>query len=317
MESVALTFGKRKITYEELHESIDKYAKMLYAKGVRKGDVVGISVLNSPEAVYLVYALDKLGAITVGYNPFDNKEKTRKDIELTKPKMIITADFSYGNYKNLDKSLEIAPMIYSPITGIEDKKIKFGYKMLQIAKGNFTLRKEDRLEDFIQGDFSGIVLPASNYQINTLSDILFTGGSTGVHKGVDLASNGINSLVEGEKYMVEDGYLDGKTYLGNIPLGHMAFGRLIMHIALTNKMIYALTLKAMPNDFYDELVRTQAHAAAGGPPHWTSLIEKKDGIYVPRSDLKPGTLVNLDLATSGGEAKKKSTEDAINLEYRH
>ena len=92
----------------------------------------------------------------------------------------------------------------------------------------------------------------------------------------------------------------------------MAFGRSILHAALTNNMTFALSLKAMPKDFYDELVRTQAHGASGGPPHWTSLIEMKDGVYVPRSDLKPNSLNNLQVAFSGGEAKKEATEGAIN-----
>ena len=92
----------------------------------------------------------------------------------------------------------------------------------------------------------------------------------------------------------------------------MAFGRSILHSALTNNMAFALTLKAMPKDFYDELVRTQANGASGGPPHWTSLIEKNNGVYVPRSSLRPNTLTNLEVTFSGGEAKKEATEAAIN-----
>ena len=88
----ALSFGDRKITYEEMHDSIEKYSKMLYKKGIRAGDVIAICCLNTPESVYLLYALDRIGAITVGINPFDNKEKIKKDIELTKPKIIITTE---------------------------------------------------------------------------------------------------------------------------------------------------------------------------------------------------------------------------------
>ena len=36
MDNTALTFKNKKITYEELVESIDKYAKVLYSKGIRK-----------------------------------------------------------------------------------------------------------------------------------------------------------------------------------------------------------------------------------------------------------------------------------------
>ena len=77
MDNIALTFEDKKITYEELFESINKYAKVLYSKGVRKGDLIGVCTLNTPESVYLLYALNLLGAVVIGYSPFDNKEKIK------------------------------------------------------------------------------------------------------------------------------------------------------------------------------------------------------------------------------------------------
>ena len=312
MNNIALTFEDKKITYEEMFESINKYAKLLYAKGVRKGDLIGICTFNTPEAVYLIYALNLLGAVVVGYSSFDNKEKIKVDVEMTKPKMVITTDYSYGNFKNLEKSLNISTILYSPLEYSNNKKIKFGYRLMQIKNGNFTLQKDKKLKHLLKMNYDSVILPEKEYVNGELSDIMFTGGSTGVHKGVDLNDVGLNTEIEGMKQLYDENYFDGKVYLGQIPFGHMAFGRSILHSALTNNMTYALTLRAMPNDFYDELVRTKANGASGGPPHWTSLIEMKNGVYVPRSDLKPNSLSNLEVTFSGGEAKKETTEKAIN-----
>lgn len=312
MNNIALTFEDRKITYEELFESIDKYAKLLYKKGVRQGDLIGICALNTPESVYLLYALNKLGAVVIGYNPFDNKERVENDVKLTMPKMVITTDFSYKNFRDLEKNLNFSSILYSPLESSKNWKIKLGYNLMQLKNGNFTLNKESRLVYLLKMNYDEIVLPDVEYIDGSLSDIMFTGGSTGVHKGVELNDVGLNDSLEGMKTLCDEGYYDNKTYLGQIPFGHMAFGRSILHIALTNRMTFALTLKAMPNDFYDELVRTKANVASGGPPHWTSLIEMRDGVYVPRSDLKPNSLENLQVTFSGGEAKKETTEKAIN-----
>ena len=312
MNNIALTFEDRKITYEELFESIDKYAKILYKKGIRKGDLIGICALNTPESVYLLYALNKLGAIVIGYSPFDNKERIKKDVELTTPKMVITTDYSYGSFKHLEKTLHFSSILYSPLESSNNWKIKLGYALMQLKNGNFTLKKENRLGHLLKMNYDEIILPNVEYIDGALSDILFTGGSTGIHKGVELNDVGLNDSLEGMKDLCDEGYYDNKTYLGQIPFGHMAFGRSILHIALTNRMTLALTLKAMPNDFYDELVRTKANVASGGPPHWTSLIEMENGLYVPRHDLKPNSLENLQVTFSGGEAKKKATEKAIN-----
>ena len=310
MDLTALSFGDRRITYEEMHDRIEKYVRLLYSKGVRQGDVIGICAYNTPESVYLLYALDIIGAIVVGYSPFDNKEKTKLDIEMTKPKMVISVDMCYKNFKDWEKALNFSTILYSPVDSLDDMKIKFGYKLLQLKNGNFKLAKDSNLKSLLKKNYSDVDYVKAPFEQDGLRDILFTGGSTGVHKGVELSDNGLNSVVEGMNsiFPAEPGMI----HLGNIPFGHMAYGRSILHYALCNNMEYALTIKAMPSDFYDEIVRTHATAAVGGPPHWVSLIEQQGDKFVPSSRLKPGSLSELHYATSGGEAKKETTENAIN-----
>jgi long-chain acyl-CoA synthetase len=313
MNYTALTFGDRKITYEELHNGIEKYAKILTKKGIKKGDVIAICTLNTPESVYLIYALDIIGAVTVGLSPFDKKEKIKHDLEITRPKYVVTVDLGYSNVKDFEKALNFSTILYSPLESVDNLKIKYGYKLMQLLKGNFKFGKEHNLMKIINDtNYDGVSLNINSYKNGELTDIMFTGGSTGTHKGVDLSGQGLNHVIEGMKYLYDDDFFEGKTYLGNIPFGHMAYGRCILHIALTNNMEYALTLKAMPNDFYDEMVRTKAFAAVGGPPHWGSLIVKEGDHFKIRDDLKKGSLSNLCLATSGGEKKKKEQNVAIN-----
>lgn len=310
MDLVALSFGNKKITYEEMHEQIEKYVKLLYSKGVREGDLIGVVALNTPESVYLLYALDIIGAVTVGYSPLDNAEKVKKDIELVKPKMVISVDMCYNNFKESEKALNFSTILYSPLISNNNIKLKLGYKLLQLSKGNFKLSRNNNLEKLLKNDYSSVKIEKAPYVENKLTDILFTGGSTGIHKGVDLAGSGLNYVVEGMNsiFPAEAGMI----HLGNIPIGHMAYGRMIMHYALCNNMELALTLKALPSDFYDEVVRTHANAAVGGPPHWVSLIEQHGDEFVPNSKLKKGSLSELHYATSGGEAKKETTTKAIN-----
>ena len=317
MESIALTFGENiKVTRADVLENIDEYEKILNSKGVGYRDVIGFCGHNTPESVYLLYALNKVGAIVVGLSPFEKKYTIKKDIALTKPKMVITTEDMYGNFRNLKRSMNFSTLLYSPIESIEDRKMQALYWIDKIRKGNFTLFKNSRLHYLLKMNYDSMILPEVPYIEGELSDILFTGGSSGYHKGVDLNDIGLNSSIEGMKKFYDEHFFDEtKTYLGQIPFGHMAFGRSILHAALCNNMTFALTLKAMPEDFYSELVRTQAHGASGGPPHWTSLIEPhptEERKYIPRRDLVPNSLSNLQIAFSGGEAKKANTDDPIN-----
>lgn len=310
MDLTALSFGDKKITYEQLHDNIQKYVKMLYAKGVREGDVIGVVALNTPESVYLLYALDVIGAITVGLSPIDKKENLKRDIQEIKPKMVISVDMCYDNFKDSEKALNFSTILYSPLESVDNLKLKFGYNAMQFFKGNYKLSKDSNLSRLLKKNYDDVVPEKSVYTPGKLTDILFTGGSTGIHKGVDLSGDGLNSVVEGMDSIFKSE--PGMVHLGNIPIGHMAYGRMIMHYSLCNNMELALTLKALPSDFYDEIVRTHANAAVGGPPHWVTLIQKNGDLFTPNSKLKPNTLSELHYATSGGEAKKKTTETAIN-----
>ena len=60
MDLTALSTINGSVSYLQLHENIEKYEKLLISKGVRPGDRIGVCALNTPESVYLLYALDKI-----------------------------------------------------------------------------------------------------------------------------------------------------------------------------------------------------------------------------------------------------------------
>jgi fatty-acyl-CoA synthase len=59
----------RRWTYREMSQDVDKLARGLLARGVAKGDRVGIWSPNCPEWVLTQYATAKVGAILVNINP--------------------------------------------------------------------------------------------------------------------------------------------------------------------------------------------------------------------------------------------------------
>ena len=72
---VALLIDDRKITYKEIRESADKLAAFLVEKGVQEGDKVALFLRNSPEFIYSIFAISKIGAILVPINTFLKEEE--------------------------------------------------------------------------------------------------------------------------------------------------------------------------------------------------------------------------------------------------
>ena len=261
MNNVALSFDA-KITYEELHERIDEFARALYKRGIRKGTCVGAVLVNTPESVYLLYALKKLEAQVVGLSPLNNEYKMQRDIEMTKPEFIISVDMMYGNFKNPARNLNITPILYSPLESLNKNGLKFLYNAKQFVSGNKILKKSSNLMNIVKDgkDFDEVEYP--EHVKGSTTDIMFTGGSSGIHKGVELDGGALNSVVKALDYVLV--LEPGMVHLGNIPFCHMCFGRLVLHYCLCKNLEYALTLKAMPKDFYSELVITHANGAMGG-----------------------------------------------------
>lgn len=285
-DEVAITFGNLKITYGELHDNIDKYARALYKKGVRKGDIIGLCLANSPEAIYLFYAINKLGAITCQLNPMDNSFKIMKDLEVVKPKMIVTINDSYSIIKGAQRkaNVNIETIVFPAVQSVDNDLVKVLYGMKQIISGNALLNMNRSLKKLLNDamNYKGIV-DYPKYEPDTVSNIVFTGGSSGTHKGVDLSSNGLNNLMDAYSYfnLLEP----GDVFLGHLPQ-FMGFGILALHYALCSNTNMNLTFKAMPKDFISELDRVHPQAAFGGPIHWETFIDNPQALKLDLRTLK-------------------------------
>ena len=146
MNSVALSFGNESITYGELHSIIDEYARALYKRGVRNNDIIVTSTLNTPESIYLSYALNKLGAINCPINPFSSEYMMIKDLEMVKPKMFIGINDAYGKLKKA-KAFDNIDVITFPLTmSIDDKKLKVLYNIKSFVNGNNVFKLDKKLK---------------------------------------------------------------------------------------------------------------------------------------------------------------------------
>lgn len=69
-DRVFIRFGDQQITYRQANETANRYAAVLADRGVRRGNVVGIMLRNSPAAVLLMLAVVKCGAVAgmLNYN---------------------------------------------------------------------------------------------------------------------------------------------------------------------------------------------------------------------------------------------------------
>ena len=205
----------KKYTFRELTYISDKISNALYQLGTKKGDAVGIMTGNCPEFLFCCLGIMKTGAIVVPINPLLKEADVSHIIKETENvKTVFVHKKNFRTMKKAQKDVMIENII-----------------LLEAAvakEGTITL------EEFIEG-VAPIRPDVDIDASNDLAALLFTGGTTGLPKGVMLTHTNLVSctlstlLMAGEQEEGEDSF--GKTVnLSVIPLCH-SFGFLIMIIA--------------------------------------------------------------------------------------
>jgi len=88
-DRVFLRFEDQQLTYRETNERANRYAAVLASRGVGRGDVVGIMLRNSPNAVLMMLAAVKCGAIAGMLNYHQRGEVLEHSLGLLDAKVLV------------------------------------------------------------------------------------------------------------------------------------------------------------------------------------------------------------------------------------
>jgi len=102
----AIIFYGRKITYGELKDKIDRFATALTDLGLKKGDRVGMLMLNSPEHIIAYYGVIRAGGIVVSISPVYVSSEIKYQLEDSGAEMVICNDFLYSNLEKTGLKLK-------------------------------------------------------------------------------------------------------------------------------------------------------------------------------------------------------------------
>jgi acetyl-CoA synthetase len=171
------TGRKKKFTYHELSDEVNKMANALRGIGIRKGDRVAIYMPNVPEIAISMLACAKIGAMhSVVYAGFSAGALEGR-IKDAKAKILITADGSFRRGKIID------------LKKIADDAVKNckTIKKVIVAKNNgakikFNKRRDVWFHDFVKGQSTEAKMAKMNAEDPAF--VLYTSGTTSKPKGV-------------------------------------------------------------------------------------------------------------------------------------
>ncbi|MEN8176397.1 MAG: acetate--CoA ligase [Pseudomonadota bacterium] len=217
------------ISYRELHEEVCKFANVLKARGIKKGDRVSIYLPMIPEAAVAMLACTRIGAVhSVVFGGF-SADALRDRIQDSDCQTVITADQSLRGGKKVplkahaDRALEACPDVHTSIV------VRRGGEPVEWNDTRDLWYHEAMLD-------ASADCPAEEIDAEDPMFILYTSGSTGKPKGV-LHTTGGYLLQAAMTHKLVFDYKDGEVYWCTADVGWVTGHTYIIYGPLANGAI--------------------------------------------------------------------------------
>lgn len=231
-----LYFFGAKFSWNEFSEMVDCCAAAMLANGVKEGDRITICAPNIPQAFAAIYASNKIGGICNMLHPLSVKSEAEHAVNLTGSKFAFCFDVSERAFDSMPITLiRCRTNTYFEKTPMGLVR-SFGYK--QKIKNKVVDAKVDKKyewTDFLAQGKDYIAkngAPAVSGGPDSTAAIMFTGGTTGLPKGVMLTNSAINHLSYELFHVLGDNVdKDNDGMLTALPVFHGFGFALCMHVS--------------------------------------------------------------------------------------
>lgn len=233
----AYEFQGKATNFTQFFEKLDTVAKAYKSIGINKGDRVTVCMPNTPQGVDTFYALNRIGAVPAMIHPLSAVGEITFYIKNSKSKAVLVLDMFYE--KVLEALKEVDFEVKVIVARIKDE-LPFPLNLLYpltVKNKPAPLPKDNKnviaWADFIAGGKAIKSLPDEFPSKDDTAVILFSGGTTGTSKGIELTNLNMNAL--GTQVAAGAGFsLEHLRMFSVMPLFH-GFGLGVgVHTALIN-----------------------------------------------------------------------------------
>ena len=272
---IAIEYFGAKLTFNKLEEYIQKCRKSLIALGLKKGDVIGLFMLTTPETIALFYAANSIGIICAFLVVNTTAEEIKEKIKQTGCKFVFSTDLVYSHLLESVDGTQVTKII----------KVPLGYSMPKVAKliamfrtpkfiRNNTIIDSISWAEFIQIgkkyvneiEYSGDNLAVAVY--------MFTGGTTGISKGCEMSNSAGNAIAFGYINATPIFSINrGESFLSIIP-PWLSYGLYCaIHMPLCAGVKVIISPDPAPKVAAKLLLNKKINHFTGGPMHLEGVVK--------------------------------------------
>lgn len=192
LNDTALDYYGRKFAYADLIVNVKKTAAALRGAGVKKGDIITVVSIMTPEIIALFYAADMMGATLNLVDPRYSVEGIREYIEEVDSHLLVCLNVVYERCRQAAKRTNVEKVIVLSPADSLPPVMAVGYKLTTPDKNKYA-SNVIRWKQFIKGG-EGQSTAAEPYDPDHACVVVHTGGTTGSPKGVMLTDDCFNGI---------------------------------------------------------------------------------------------------------------------------
>jgi len=249
----AMVFIGDKLTYRQFKDQVDRFATCLTDFGIKKGDAVSILLPNCTPLVVAYYAILKIGAIVVLNNPLYSDPELDHQFNDSDSKVLVTMDALANRMIDLRPKTKIKQIVYmrigdflNPIKRfIAYKTKKLTYTEVKAAPDVYHWK--DCIKKY-QPD-----PPKVKLTFDDIAIYQYTGGTTGVSKGVILTHGNLSKQVQQINAWFPSFGRGHEVMLGALPYFHVFGMSCSMNLAVSLGWNQILIPRPQPQPLLDAI----------------------------------------------------------------
>ena len=296
-KALAMEYFDVELTYRDLSERIEAVAQALLGLDVVPNESVTICMPNMPEAIILIYAINKIGAVCNVIHPLSDHSDIVNAVESTNSSLVFTTDVSALKVEGVkarvvvcEVSNSMKPLLRTAYNLKNRKQIKYPAEFI-------------RWKDFLNmGVAYGPIVKRTK---DDPAVIIYSGGTTGKSKGIVLSNLCFNSLAT-QCYAVCKEARAGNSILSALPIFH-GFGLCVsIHVPLTLGLKCILLPKISVGDLNNTIKKKKPNLLPAIPTMLKAMTNN-----LP---LGPDSLSSVKVILSGGDYLSDDVREKV-LEY--
>ncbi len=270
-DRMALNFQGYTLTYKELKDMVDRFATYLAGAGIKKGDAVAIILPNLIPCVAAYYAIHRLGAIVVLNNPLYSDRELEHQLNDSGSKLIVTVDLLANRMIDLRPKTQVKQIILTSIGDYLPFPVNLLFPLVGKKKGLLPSKPMKPASDvFKWKDCIAKSKPNPPKAKLTFDDVAmyqYTGGTTGVSKGVILTHGNISKQVQQISSWFPKFHGSYNINLGALPFFHVFGMSCAMNFSVYQAWGDLLIPKPQPEPLLDAIRKFKPNFWSAGSDH--------------------------------------------------